>query len=117
MSHPIFELAKELAARPYFIVKSLDETTEGERVFIARTLEIEDCVGQGVTPTEAEQDLRGALVDYIEGLLEDGRFVPEPMRLMRTEGTSVNTIVNLSNREVEPERMQFQESYILTVQA
>src|SRR5574341_892987 len=104
MSQNHLELAKKLAARPYFILKSKDETTDGQQIFVARTLEIEDCVGQGTTSEEAEQDLRGALVDYIESLLEDGMFVPEPVRLMKNEGTGVSMVVNLSNRDIQPKR-------------
>jgi predicted RNase H-like HicB family nuclease len=116
MSQNYLEIAQKLAARPYFILKSKDETTDGQPIFIARTLEIEDCIGQGSTPDEAEQDLRAALVDYIESLLEDGMFVPEPVRLMRTAGTGASTVVNLSNREMQPERIPVRDSYILTVQ-
>jgi predicted RNase H-like HicB family nuclease len=88
-----FEQARKLAKRPYLVMASKSETTDGEPIFHARTLEIEGCIGQGASPEQAVQDLRDALVDYIEGLLEDGLEVPEPSRLVRTEGTGLSTTI------------------------
>lgn len=115
MSEGNFELAQKLAARPYFIMWSLDETTEGKPIFVARTLEIKNCFGQGNTSKEAETDLRGALVDFIEGLLEDGLTVPEPAHLVKTQKTGVSATVNLSNQATQKNYISIQDSYVLNV--
>lgn len=117
MSESYFELAEKLAARPYFIMKLRDETTSGKPVYLARALEIENCFGQGASPQEAEQDFRGALVDFIEGLLEDGLYVPEPAHLVKTEGTSVNSTVTITNRDAYSINVNGDNSYILSIHA
>lgn len=117
MSESYFELAKKLAARPYSIMKLKDETTVGAPIYLARALEIENCFGQGDSGEEAEQDLRGALVDFIEGLLEDGLHVPEPARLVKTEGTSVHLTITVPNREAYSINENGDNSYILSIHA
>jgi len=113
MNETYFELARKMAAQPYFIMRYLDETTEGKPVYVARTLEIENCFGQGNTLEEAEQDLRCALVDFIEGLLEDGLSVPSPTQLMRTQQTGASATVNLSNSSIQKNYISMQDSYII----
>jgi predicted RNase H-like HicB family nuclease len=117
MSTNHFKLAEKLAARPYFIMRLRDETTEGAPIYLARALEIENCFGQGNTPDEAEQDFRGALVDFIEGLLEDGLHVPEPARLVRTEGTHVNSTVTVTNQNAYSINVNGENSYVLSIHA
>jgi predicted RNase H-like HicB family nuclease len=73
--------AEELAKRPYLIMTSVDATTEGNPVYLARTFEMEGCFGQGETREAAIEDLRLAMVDFIESLLEDGLPVTEPTQL------------------------------------
>jgi predicted RNase H-like HicB family nuclease len=87
------ELAKKMAKRSYLIMTSKSETTDGQPIYHARTIEIEGCIGQGDTPEQAVLDLRDALVDYIEGLLEDGLEVPELTPLVRTVGTGTSTSI------------------------
>ena len=117
MSESYFELAEKLAARPYSIMKLRDETTDGAPIYLARALEIENCFGQGDTPEEAEQDLRGALVDFIEGLLEDDLYVPEPARLVKTERTSVDSTVTITNSKTYSVNVNADNSYILSIHA
>ena len=117
MSESYFELAEKLAARPYSIMKLRDETTDGAPIYLARALEIENCFGQGDSPEEAEWDLRGALVDFIEGLLEDDLYVPEPARLFKTEGTSVDSTVTVTNRKAYSIDVNGENSYILSIHA
>ena len=117
MSESYFELAEKLAARPYSIMKLRDETTDGAPIYLARTLEIDNCFGQGDTPEEAEQDLRGALVDFIAGLLEDDLYVPEPARLVKTIGTAVNSTVTITNRNAYSINVNGDNSYILSIHA
>ena len=103
------EQARILSLRPYFIMTAKSETTDGQPIYNARTLEIEGCIGQGDTPELAKQDLQDALVDYIEDLLEDGLDVPEPIQLVRTEGTGTSTTVTLNrlgNQNIQPRQVQ-----------
>jgi len=93
MSDIFLERAQKMAMRPYLVMTAKSETTDGQPIYNAHTLEIEGCIGQGDTPDQAVQDLREALVDYIASLLEDGLEVPEPTHLVRTEGTGVNTTI------------------------
>jgi predicted RNase H-like HicB family nuclease len=81
MTSKIFELAKKLSRRPYHVMAAKSETTDGQLIFNACALEFEGCIGQGNSPEEAITDLRKALVDYIESLLEDGLEVPDPLQL------------------------------------
>jgi predicted RNase H-like HicB family nuclease len=80
--------AIELAKRPYSIRTSLDETTEGQPIYFARVSELDGCFGQGKTPEKAIADLRLAMIDFIESLLDDGLPVPDPVKLKLVEPTS-----------------------------
>ncbi len=117
MSESYFELAEKLAERPYSIMKLRDETTDGAPIYLARALEIENCFGQGDTPEKAEQDLHGALVDFIEGLLEDDLYVPEPARLVKTERTSVDSTVTVTNPKAYLVNVNGENSYVFSIHA
>jgi predicted RNase H-like HicB family nuclease len=113
----IREKAETLAARPYILMTSLDETTDGKPIYIARILEVEGCFGQGPSKDEAKEDLRLALVDYIESLLEDGLPVPEPTGLVSSKGSNVNNTIILSGHGKKVSRQEDQtyiDTYILT---
>lgn len=127
MSENFLEQAKKLAMRPYLVMTAKSETTEGQPIYNARTLEIEGCIGQGDTPELAVQDLRDALVDYIEGLLEDGLEVPEPTQLVRTERTGISEtfistpiilINRVPNQSIQQKPVeQVQDKYFLKILA
>lgn len=119
MNTDLFQLAKKLAMRPYLVMTAKSETTDGQSIFNARTLEIENCFGQGETPEQAIQDLREALVDYIEGLLEDGLPVLEPFKLKRTIKTTASVIVTLSSQGKRASQKSeiYRDSYILSAHA
>lgn len=76
-----YEEATRLANRSYRTLVFLDETTEGEPIYVALNPELKGCVSQGDTPDEAIANLREARVDFIYFLLEDGLDVPEPKQL------------------------------------
>ena len=104
MNPNLMEQATQLAKRPYLVETSLDETTEGELIYLARSPEIEGCIAQGETIEQAQKNLVEARIDYIFSLLEDGLPVPEPA-IIPTASTSsaVITVVlpyraNLSNK-------------------
>lgn len=125
MSANFLDQAKSLAIRPYLVMTAKSETTDGEPIYNARTLEIEGCIGQGDTPELAVQDLRNALVDYIEGLLEDGLEIPEPTQLVRTERTGISetfistpiTIINrVGGQNIQQKAAeQIQDQYVLKI--
>lgn len=122
----MFELKDVVFTKPgrYLFVLSIDKdqkdeiTLEGRPVYLARTLEIENCFAQGDTPEEAEEDLRGALVDFIEVLLEDGLYVPEPARLVKTtDGTGANLTATITNPHAYTINISGDNSYILLIHA
>ncbi len=80
--------AEELAKRPYVIMTSVEETTDDQPIYFARVLEMDGCFGQGKTREAAIEDLRLAMVDFIESLVEDGLPIPEPTLLEYTLGTA-----------------------------
>jgi predicted RNase H-like HicB family nuclease len=80
--------AERLANRAYTIEVARDETTDGEPAYVAYVLELEGCMGQGLTSEEAEADVRLAIVDFIESMLEDNLPVPEPQQKFPTTTTT-----------------------------
>ena len=80
--------AEKLADRQYLVMTSVDSTTAEKPIIFARVLEIEGCFGQGKTRKAAVKDLRLAVVDFIESLLQDDLPVPAPTKLSPTFGTA-----------------------------
>jgi predicted RNase H-like HicB family nuclease len=115
--------AEELARRPYFMMTALDATTEGHPMHFARVPEIEGCFGQGKTREEAIQDLRLAMVDFIESLLEDGLPVPEPTELYNpTFGTASQGVFTFTNakqsKSFQPKQSEsYRDEYFLSAHA
>jgi len=109
--------AERLAKHPYMMSTSIDLTTDGHPVYFAHAPELEGCFGQGETPEAAIQDLRLALVDYIESLLIDGLPVPRPTPLSPTISTAslaAFTFVE-EDRKLQPKPSEANRaSYILT---
>ena len=113
----IREKAEVLAIRPYIVMTTVDETTDGELIYFARILEAEGCFGQGETRDKALEDLHLALVDYIESLLEDGLPIPEPAALVSSRGNTVDNTITLSGHGKNVRRKEtnpYQDTYILT---
>ena len=112
----IRENAEILAARPYILMTSLDETTDGEPIYIARILEIEGCFGQGSSKDKAIEDLRLALVDYIESLLEDDLPIPEPTGLVKSKGSPADNTIFFKGHGKKVSRQEYQnciDTYVL----
>ncbi|MFH1908253.1 MAG: type II toxin-antitoxin system HicB family antitoxin [Chloroflexota bacterium] len=97
MSDTLNKQAQELASRPYFIKVTRDETTDDQPIYLAHVLELDGCFGQGETPEAAVKDLRLAVVDFVESLLQDGLSVPAPAELATTS-TSISKTFTVSNR-------------------
>lgn len=110
--------AEELAGRSYLIMTSIEETTDNQPIHFARVLEMDGCFGQGASREEAIADLRSAMVDYVESLLEDGLTVPEPKKMDSTRGTSTQGVFTFTKKgkQLQKQPENFQDDYVLLVQ-
>jgi predicted RNase H-like HicB family nuclease len=86
----LWEQAEKLAKQPYLIEISEDKLSSGERVFLVKNPELQGCMAQGASPSEAIQELHEARKDFIYFLLEDGLEVPAPRVLHTTTRTGMN---------------------------
>jgi predicted RNase H-like HicB family nuclease len=112
MSQNLREEAKKLASRHYFVKVNLDETTDNQPIYLAHVLELEGCFGQGRTIEQAISDLKDAIVDYIESLLEEGRPIPSPTQIIQTTSSTTGaTFVNRGDR-VEMKQEERSDNYI-----
>jgi predicted RNase H-like HicB family nuclease len=87
----LIEKASRIATQPYLIRILVDETTAGHSVFVASIHEMEGCMAQGETMEEALLNLRGAAIDYIASMLEDGLPVPPPSIPTTASSTSTSS--------------------------
>ena len=78
MDRRLFAEAKTLAQRPYQSQVFLDETTDGEPVYVAIVPEMPGCIAHGDTVEEALEWLESAKLDHIWFLLDQQLEVPEP---------------------------------------
>lgn len=119
MNRKLREQAEKLAELPYSVEVALDETTEGQPVYLARIPELEGCIGQGRTIDEAVSNLHEAKVDFIESLLADELPVPQPTLLATITSSSVSTTVVLKfpqtvARGLEEKPLRLYEAALLT---
>jgi predicted RNase H-like HicB family nuclease len=91
--------AKEIASQPYTVEVVLDETTDGQPVYVAKTPELEGCFGQGVTIDDAVKSLSEARIDFIQSLLEDNLPIPSPSILATTTTASLTSTLTLRYRQ------------------
>ena len=110
--------AELLAKRPYLIKISVEETTDDQSIYFAQAPGLEGCFGQGTTQQEALQDLRLAMVDFIESLLEDNLPVPEPAKLNSTMGTgAAGFTFIIKDKKLSPKRNEVPvDAYVLSAQ-
>jgi predicted RNase H-like HicB family nuclease len=110
--------AEKLAKRSYLLMTSVGETTDGQPIFFARVLEMDGCFGQGETREQALTDLRLAMVDIIESLLEDGLPVPEPTTLVNTtiSTAAVSTLTFIGQGKfLKPKQTKiYRDTYLLS---
>ncbi len=65
----------------YLTLVQLHTTTDETECYVAIHPELPNCLGQGDTPEEAEQDLAEATALALEHLAEHGLPIPEPCYL------------------------------------
>ena len=110
--------AESLANLPYIKITTLEETTDDQPIYFARALEMEGCFGQGETHEAAIEDLRLAMVDFIESLLVDGLPVPEPTPLFKpTLGTATQGAFTFTHKGkgLQPKRDEaYRDVYFLS---
>lgn len=73
--------AESLSKRAYQAHVVLDETTDGEPVYVAIVPEMPGCIAHGDTVEEALEWLESAKLDHIWFLLDKNLEVPEPQLL------------------------------------
>lgn len=110
--------AEKLAKRPYLLMTSVGETTDDQPIHFARVLEMDGCFGQGETREQALEDLRLAMVDFIESLLEDGLPVPKPTPLINTTiSTAVESTLTFTGQGkfLQPKQTKiYRDTYLLS---
>ena len=111
--------AEELARRSYLIMTSIEETTDGQPIYFSRVFEMDGCFGQGPTRDQAVADLRLAMADFIESLLEDELPVPEPTKIDSTLGTSTqgNFTFIAHGKKLQKQSENYQDDYVILAQA
>lgn len=65
--------------------------------FVARVPELKGCMSDGVTIKEALFNIRDAISEYIEAVMESGHEVPEPIN----DKEIVKLLGNYSKEEIE----------------
>ncbi|MBI5840766.1 MAG: type II toxin-antitoxin system HicB family antitoxin [Chloroflexi bacterium] len=97
---------------------SVEETTDDQPIHFARVLEMDGCFGQGASRDEAIADLRSAIVDFIESLLEDGLPVPEPTKVDSTLGTATQGVFTFiaQGKKLQKQIENYQDDYVLLAQ-
>lgn len=78
MNRKNFGKATALAKRPYQSHIFLDQTTDGEPVYVGIVPEMPGCTAHGDSVEEALEWLESARVDHIWFLLDQSLEVPEP---------------------------------------
>lgn len=96
--------AHVLASRPYALFVFLDETTDGDTIYVATNPELPGCIAQGDSIVEAEDILTEVRQDYIAHRLAHNLPVPEPQSAWTVGQQSVEQ--SFAYRIIEPEPQQ-----------
>jgi predicted RNase H-like HicB family nuclease len=91
MSESLRDKARKLAAQPYKIIITNDETTDGDPIVVVYNPELPGCMAQGNTIAEAQESLREAREEYILSLLEDNLPIPVPEQYAVKTGIQPDT--------------------------
>ena len=74
MDEKLLKQATELADRNYALLVSVEKTTSGQALYMAKNPELIGCMAQGETLEEAIKNLREARIDYIYDFLREWRY-------------------------------------------
>lgn len=86
------ETAKKLALKNYTYIIERTVDFDGNAAYLARVSEFQGCFGYGKTTEEALSDVKLALVDMIEVLLETGEPIPEENKIIDLETEQINNL-------------------------
>ncbi len=96
--------ASRLSKEPYSIGYGIDETVDGQKVYLLNHPELQGCMAQGITIEEALKELQEVRYEYLLSLLEDGLPIPRPMRT--TTETMGGISESLSSEQAEQDIME-----------
>lgn len=88
MIDDLWNEARQLAARPYAVEFSVEMLTTGERIYFVETPELDGCMAQGATESEAIDNLYEARAEFIYSMLVDRLSVPQPAGESQTSNPS-----------------------------
>lgn len=108
------EEALTIANRPYIRFVFLDETTEGDLIYVATNPDLPGCCAQGFTVEEAEAILAEVRIDYVTHRLANGLPIPEPGPVKASAG------LQAENGDTAPElgqvREELSEPHLLVIE-
>lgn len=96
--------ALKLSREPYSIEYGLDETVDGQKVYLLSHPELQGCMAQGITIEEALKELQEVRYEYLLSLLEDGLPIPSP--ITTTTETIGSVPERLSSEQAQEDVME-----------
>lgn len=96
--------ASKLSKVLYSIEYGVDETVDGQKVYLLNHPELPGCMAQGTTIEEALKELEEVRYEYLLSLLEDG--LPIPSTLKTTTETMGGISKNLSSEQAEEDSIE-----------
>jgi len=96
--------ASELSKEQYSIEYRIDETVDGQKVYLLSHPELQGCMAQGITIEEALEELQEVRHEYLLSLLEDGLPIPRPMRT--TTETTGGISESLSSEQEQEDKIE-----------
>lgn len=88
----------------YSLFVFLDETTDGDTIYVATNPDLPGCIAQGDTIAEAEDILAEVREDYIAYLLAHNLAVPEPQSAWSVESSLLDRPIGYRIIEPAPEQ-------------
>jgi predicted RNase H-like HicB family nuclease len=70
--------AEDYLGLPYHIVLVRDRSEDGDEGWVAAVEELPGALSQGKTAADAVENVRDAMLGWIDVMLQDGKLIPEP---------------------------------------
>lgn len=106
-SKKLEEEALILSNKPYSIKYEVDETVDGQRVYLLTHPDLPGCMAQGATIEEALKELQEVRYEYLLSLLEDGLPIPSPISTTtETMGISQSLPPEQMQQKIEPDYIE-----------